>query len=474
MRGIKTAKTLAISIAKTLACLAAIAFPLFSAPLCLALDAPSVDKKGSFVSPQSVTITCPTCPVGTSYYFTEDGSQPTTGSNLYSSPITIKEPTQLNVVAHNSGTYSDVTTVYYDIDPGLSLVLVAPPGVPTWRTPQLWLKSDLFVTTSTDSPEKVSHWADTSAGQHHATGAEGTSPVFSKNAINGCPALSFDGTTSFLTLLSDFGSFSGGTVFAVVQPKALTANARILDLGTGSDTNINIMLRIANSGSYGEFGVYNNAGGGTFAPSLNPLSQNMYQVLSGTRPSTGTTGRAYINQIAGNDTTLHTIASTARNTNYIGRASGGSNYFQGNICEVLLYNQALSDIQIQAVQAFLVQKYQLFNQTTPAKPVFSLAAGTLSQPTQLVLRSEPGTLIRYTTDNNNPTLTSPVWNGCPYTINFTQTIKAIAVRNGIASTIESKTYTLNSSQFPAPLSGDTTAPSINNLQSPVPSQLPEN
>jgi len=45
-----------------------------------------------------------------SVFFATDGSQPTTSSLLYSAPLVVSTPTQVNGVAYSSGTYSAVTT----------------------------------------------------------------------------------------------------------------------------------------------------------------------------------------------------------------------------------------------------------------------------------------------------------------------------------------------------------------------------
>jgi hypothetical protein len=54
----------------------------------------------------------------------------------------------------------------------------------------------------------------------------------------------------------------------------------------------------------------------------------------------------------------------------------------------------------------------------------------------------------------------------PVLIYYTQTLKALAVNNGISSTVASATYTLNATQWPAPSATDTTPLQIN-LQLPT-------
>jgi hypothetical protein len=55
-------------------------------------------------------------------------------------------------------------------------------------------------------------------------------------------------------------------------------------------------------------------------------------------------------------------------------------------------------------------------------------------------------------DNTTPTSSSQIYQG-PVRINYTQTLKAIAISNGVSSAVTTATYTLNSTQFPEPATG---------------------
>lgn len=52
-----------------------------------------------------------------------------------------------------------------------------------------------------------------------------------------------------------------------------------------------------------------------------------------------------------------------------------------------------------------------------------------------------GAQIRYTTDGSTPTAESNLYSA-PFQIDATTTVKAIAIKNGVSSSVASKTFTL--------------------------------
>ena len=186
-----------------------------------------------------------------------------------------------------------------------------------------------------------------------------------------------------------------------------------------------------------------------------------------------TTGKGVVNTTSGTSTTQPGPQTLLRSSNFIGKSSGGSNFLSGQILEILLYSltgaPGLSFDQDYRsfVEAYLIQKYQLLT-AAPAVPVFAIPTSTtFLQPTQVAIVSDIGANTFITTDGSTPTVSSPVY-CAPLMVNYTQTIKALSVKNGVSSSVASATYTLDSTQFPAPSPSDFTAPTIN-LQLPAPS-----
>lgn len=327
----------------------------------------------------------------------------------------------------------------------------------------LRLTSSFAVDTGVGSPLPVSAWNDLSGQDNVLTGSGTTEPVLLSSPSGS--TVSFNGTSQYLSLPSGFSSFPNGiTIFVVTQPNSLVSDARIIDLGDGASGN-DIELQIGASGSTAQLGIYSGTTG-AFASSAGALSSGQNQVIEAVVSSSGAT--VLVNGQAGTtNTSITSIPDVSRTSNYLAQASSGGDYYSGNISEVLICNAALGVSTRAAIRAFLMQEYQVQSLTPPA-PIISVASGTLLAPTQVAVASEPESVTYITEDGTTPTTASPVYCG-PVTINYSQTLQAMCVRNGVQSSVASATYTLDSTQFPAPSSGDTTAPTIN-LTLPAPTE----
>jgi hypothetical protein len=429
----------------------AIALILFTATPAKALSAPSITPAtGSFTTEQTVSMTASS---GTIYY-TLDGTVPDNTSTQFVSDFAVDFPTQINAVAYSAGVYSPVTTVYLDVDPNLAPVLQ------TGLTIRLRAG---FGVTSSGSPSYISKWADLSGNGIDLTGTSGSEPTFAAQALNLLPAAKFNGS-QFLSFPSETFDFSTGfSMFVVLQPTALTANAHMIDFGDAGSGN-NLEFQISSSGSLGEFQTYSGTSG-TAAQSASALNANQSQLLEAVQ--SGTSATFYVNGVPGTtNTSMNSIPATSRTANFLGQASSGGNGFTGRIAEILLYSTALSDSQREAIEAFLMQKYQALS-VVPEAPIISVPTGTLAQPAQVQIASEPGTTTYITTDGTTPSTSSQLYDGSPIGILYSQTLKAISFKNGVLSSVSSATYTLDSGLWPAPSATDPATPAIN-LQLPAP------
>lgn len=419
-----------------------------------ALSPPTISPStSSFSTSQSVTMSAS----AGSIYYTTDGSTPTNASTLYTSAITIASPTQINAIAYQSGTYSTVTTAYLDVDPALAPVLQT--GL------ILRLRSTFGVVTTGGVPGQVAQWTDLSGTNNTASGTSGSQPTLTVRTgrIFG---VTFDGSSQFLSLPSGFANFgSGASFFLVVQPASPPSNARFFDLGNGSASN-NLYISEPSTNA-ANLHVYHGSTDSSVTSS-SAITLNQFQLIEGTYSGTST-ATVYTNGTQGaQNTSMQTANNTTRSSNYIGQASAGGNYYSGEIAELLMYNTLLTTSQRTAVEAYLMQKYQLLS-LTPSAPVISVSGGTLSGPTQVVIAAQPGTTTYITTDGTTPSSSSTLYTGCPINIAYSQTLKAISIKSGISSSVATAAYTLDSTQCPAPNSSDTTAPTIN-LQLPAPTE----
>ena len=79
---------------------------------------------------------------------------------------------------------------------------------------------------------------------------------------------------------------------------------------------------------------------------------------------------------------------------------------------------------------------------TVAAPQFS-GNTQFTETTQVTMTAESGATIHYTTDGTTPTSSSTTYSA-PITLSETTTVKAIAVKDGISSSVTSRTYTKTS------------------------------
>lgn len=413
---------------------------------------PAISIAGDFASPQLVTMTASSGAI----YFTTDGTVPTISSNLYTDQFYVTSSTQLRAVTFSSGGYSDISAAYAQIDSSLP-------------SAKLWLRASSGVSTDSGSLPLVNSWQDISNSGNNAFAAGSGRPLLNDNSLNGFPTISFDGSTqscSFPSLSLPGNLGYGISLFVVARPRSLEAGSCILNLH--DSTGKTISLEVAASGSYGQLGIYNGTNW-TYAQSINPLSENHYQLLEAIQTvSPSSTGTFYVNGASGSASGMTAVSNVIWNGGALGCANSGGNYFQGDIAEAILFPTALTDSQRQNIEAYLIQKYQLLS-LIPSTPIFTLSGGILTEPGQVMVKMQPGVTIRITTDGSDPTETSPIYYGAPIAINYTQTLKARSFANGLQSDVAIAVYTLDSTQWPAPSVSDMTQPSVT-FQLPVATQ----
>jgi len=327
-----------------------------------------------------------------------------------------------------------------------------------------WFKADNGAITSGGT---VSSWIDVSGTGNTATqGTSGNQPTFNSSAINGLPALGFNGSTQYLALPNGFANFTAGeSLFVMAKPIAFTSTyARFIDMGSGPGYANSLPFNQPAASTLA-FSVYGNPDTNvTTVSSSNGLSLGLYQLFEVTHDGTAT-ATLYSNGIPlAQNTAMLSIPNVTRTYTGIGNFDNlGPFYFNGQISEMLLYNQSLTATQRQNVENYLMNRY-MGGSAAVTTPIFSLPTSTLTAPNQVAISGPPGSSILYSQDGSTPTL---AYSG-PVQINFTQTLKAVSVINGVSSSVASATYTLPS-QFPAPSSLDTRPLTIN-LQLPATAQ----
>jgi hypothetical protein len=180
-----------------------------------------------------------------------------------------------------------------------------------------------------------------------------SSPQYVSSAINGMPALRFNGSSNYFTFNgTPLASNSSYTVFVVEQRRASGAqlfigggNAsanNVLILGYGANTNITI-AQYANDYHY------------TIAGYSSPIPR-MHTFLF----KSGVGKNYYLNgqvQSPYDAAASPTQGLTSYNNAYLGRYPDASNFFNGDIAEVIMFNKALTNTERSGVESYLSAKW---------------------------------------------------------------------------------------------------------------------
>lgn len=392
-------------------------------------------------------------PAGTIYY-TLDNSEPNLNSRVYSFTFRVAGTTVIKAIAIDAGVPSTVTTVTITIDPTLAPVVVHPNSVP----PVLWLRSDLLETTGSGT---VSTWKDFSGQNMNATQSNSSNqPALTANAYNGLPAIEM-ASSKYFNLPSGFADNPDAIFYFAIKPTN-TSNGTLIDLGNGSASN---NITASSNSAAADFTVYQGSTPSTLSAS-SALTLDRFQTLSMARRAIDLSGHIYINGSAVSTTgSVNAPNNTTRSQNHIGTdSSASSNFFTGRLFEVLaMKGNPTGGIVWNNPDIYFASRYQPFTQAPPV-PIISVPAGTLAGPTQVAISTPADCVAKITIDGSTPNSSSPDYQG-PINIYHSMTLKAIAIKNGIESSVASAVYTLNSNLWPAPNPSDMTPLQVN-IQSP--------
>jgi hypothetical protein len=240
-------------------------------------------------------------------------------------------------------------------------------GVPTGgtTTPDVWLEGDTAYnsgTTQATNGQTVATWPDQSGNGNNATA--GTAPNWLSNQLNGHAAISFNGSSTYLN-----NAYSGelGTVIVVYSV-----------LQAGNATLYQDLLG-ANASS-GNFGAYYFQASGGLSPNYEPVFQrtdtsdsgsiqtfdqptpNLWTIKAGKIITGGTnTVTVYKHNLQTGTVSGMTALKTPTSPIIGAGWFGGSrtDWFAGNIAEIIIYSTAISDAERQSVVNALETKYGL-------------------------------------------------------------------------------------------------------------------
>ena len=223
---------------------------------------------------------------------------------------------------------------------------------------QLWLDSTtgLFDATSggnavTTNASSVARWEDQSGSGYNVLQATSANMPILKTAVkNNKNAIRFDGSNDILVSgnISDNNLLSV-SVFSVVSPTNFGGGnaGRIFERGANGFLNfMNFSTSIAFL-----FGDVNVRGGSTTLSAFNLIT-------STATIGTGT-ANTRINKVLVASGNMGSSPSLANTTYQIGNRTAGDRGFNGDIAEIIVYNNLLTSLQIDQVENYLYSKWGL-------------------------------------------------------------------------------------------------------------------
>ncbi|HHV99794.1 MAG TPA: hypothetical protein GXX36_09530, partial [Clostridiaceae bacterium] len=256
-------------------------------------------------------------------------------------------PTYDATIINNSGiqpAYQDIK----NIDPMPEEPVPPIPPIPTSGL-KLWLKADSpDGAIIKDINNYVNTWVDLS-GYTNSSFQTNSSyrPLYVANAINGKPAIRFDGVNDYLNITSLKGNMNQLTFFIVIKPSGL------------ADYN----QSIGAVGGWGQFLFHSAANGAIYCGTS---AQSRLTAPSGTMVNNEVQGYSYVYAGTGSASKLYKNSSqvasgtlTATPASWTGFIIGAnnSNSLKGDIPEIIIYDRALSDSERQSVEIYLSSKY---------------------------------------------------------------------------------------------------------------------
>jgi Legume lectin domain/Chitobiase/beta-hexosaminidase C-terminal domain/Fn3 associated len=388
---------------------------------------------GTFTSPQTVTITDGTA--GSTIYYTQDGSQPTTSSTQYTGSLTVSSTTTVNAIATapnftQSATGTSVITINQQ-SPAATPVIS--PATGTFTAPQ--------TVTITDS----------TAGSTIYYTLDGSQPTTSSTQYTGSLTVSSTTTVNAIASAPNFTQSATGTSVITINQQSPAATP-VISPATGTFTSpqsVTIADSTAGSTIYytldgsqpttsstpytGSFTVsttttvkgFATASGfaqsatGTSVITINQQSPAATPLIS---PATGTFSppqTVTITDATSGATIFYTLDGsqpTTSSTPYTGSFTVSTTTTVKGVATASGFAQSATGTSVITI-----------NQQSPAAtPLISPATGTFSPPqTVTITDATSGATIFYTLDGSQPTASSTQYTGS-FAVSATTTVKAIA------------------------------------------------
>jgi hypothetical protein len=222
----------------------------------------------------------------------------------------------------------------------------------------VWLKADAI--SGLNNGDSVTRWDDSTENGYNYSSNSATKPTYVASGLNGQAVVRFTGSESFYN--SGFNLNSAYTVFGVAKCSTLPS-------GSNGDSNQAWFGANATHVAFGVYiGTYVTANNSFWAWAPNEWSTyglansantnaNIHTYTASNLTEESTWGW-YLNGVK-TGAACETAGSPTLSTTgtYVGYSGVGSEYWKGDIAEILIYDRALSETQIGQVNAYLSAKY---------------------------------------------------------------------------------------------------------------------
>jgi hypothetical protein len=372
---------------------------------------------GTYDQELPVTVTISDTTPGAMIYYTTDGSTPTTGSTLYSSPITVSKTETIRVLV--------VATGYLPIQGSMTYTVTPPPAAPTFLPPAGTYTTSQTVSISDATPGTTIYYT-----------TNGLSPNIWSSPVYSVPITVSSSETIQAMAWENDGSNNGYNFsnvalapYVILPPPAATP------------------MILPSAGTY--------TTPQTVSISDATPSAVIYYTTDGSTPTTGSPVYSLPITVSASET----IQAMASSAGYSASSVASAPY-----------------VIMTSVSLPLPTPAPPHNPNQPpippaAAPTFLPPAGTYTMPLKVTISdASAGAVIFYTTDGSTPTSGSPVYS-MPITVSARETIHAIASgARYSASSVASAPYVVKP---PVPLPVPEPAPHRSRLQSPIPLPVPE-
>jgi len=229
-------------------------------------------------------------------------------------------------------------------------------AVPTM--PVIWYDSTDTDYIDIDSDSKVSRLIDRTGRGHHATQTTSANrPLYVKNSFNRLPAIDFNGSSQYLNY-PNIGSSDVGTIFIVSKADSFSgASSGLVHLfGTNDWASGSFHFAIDTASNKALSAVYGRTGNlVVYQTSVYALNTNYITTLV-----TGTTSSAFYTNRVSNGSSTHSQTSFNLGEGVIGAYNSSSiisRYWDGQIVEIIVFDEALNTSEREFVEDYLKIKW---------------------------------------------------------------------------------------------------------------------